>query len=915
MYKISFHSQITGLVKSLLFLSLLFLHVNGANAQCTECPPGSTYSGLFYASSTNLSGVHPCLAINGVYVVDENVSITSSTIYLGPGAEIRVGNGAELELNNCTISGCNEMWQNIKVIAGGKLIAEDVVFSDGIDAILAKKESDLIVKNCTFTNNYIGLHLNVKLYPDPRPIYLSEPLSNNIFQSDGTLLPPYAGETSYAGIKVVNAAPITIGAQNYPQNQFLDIKNGIITEYSMVTVDNALFQQADATSSIQMTGISSENSSLTVESSTFNRCFDGIFSTASNLYIKDNSFSSVLLTGVRINNSPNKIVKITDNLLTNMTFIGIDASDGGVFQEFLVNNNEVEMDDLSFVPIAAIRLNSAVPTNQNNSTISNNFVEMFGTKSGIIETFNRNINILENRIELLHDFNLSGQIEEHAIIVSYCGGSNIVKDTVISTTDGSSSTIHDIEVNFSENCSVSCNYVDGGDSGIRFKGACSNTTLSQNQINNHGIGLDIGGSQSYIGMQAPSNNARDNQWDGGYSNWGAFNEAEPIFAAQSLFHVRSTSTPQMPPSVDATILNWFDDDGSGPKPYCPAIGIEPPIDGLATEPTDFEKMIANGSVPFIEYEVAELWRAQTTLFRRLKNNQQLLGIDQDIDVFYTSSQNGTIGIFYEIAEGISDLAIPDAGLAQEYEALENDINDKMMALSVIDAQLLTASGSVYEDLVEGRHMLIGVIDSLHLEILQLDSIILAQRIILADQLIALNSTITTSSLPQQLQQTVNEIYLSTIGKGVLELSTTQVDLLEPIANMCLFEGGDAVLIARILLRLVNGEQEYDDELLCGESGEFLSGSGQGSDYTSGEAGRLVLQPNPAKGEVKITFPLIQEQGEIDIFDLQGILRHSVILAAGQNSHSLSLEGFMPGLYFVSVKNDKQVIVQKLEVTE
>ncbi len=96
---------IANLTGSVLALLLFALTPRSANAQCSNCPPASTYSGVFSASSTNLSGYHPCLAINGIYDVDVNVTITSSFIYLGPDAQIRVQSGATLTLNDCTIQG------------------------------------------------------------------------------------------------------------------------------------------------------------------------------------------------------------------------------------------------------------------------------------------------------------------------------------------------------------------------------------------------------------------------------------------------------------------------------------------------------------------------------------------------------------------------------------------------------------------------------------------------------------------------------------------------------------------------------------------------------------------------------------------------------------------------------------------
>ena len=184
-------------LKSFLTLAMVLISLNVIKSQCNNCPPNSTYSGSFSASSVNLSGYHSCLAINGIYTVDINVSITTSAIHLGPNAEIRIMSGATLTLNDCVIEGCNEMWWRILVQSGGKLITEDIDFRDAIEAIDVRENTELTVKNCTFTNNHIGMHIRNKAVGGG--VLFIEPLYNNIFETNGQLLPPHTGEIGFAG--------------------------------------------------------------------------------------------------------------------------------------------------------------------------------------------------------------------------------------------------------------------------------------------------------------------------------------------------------------------------------------------------------------------------------------------------------------------------------------------------------------------------------------------------------------------------------------------------------------------------------------------------------------------------------------------------------------------------------------------
>ncbi len=95
-------------IKFLLSVALVFTLINTIYSQCTNCPSSSTFSGFFTATSNNLSGSYTCLAINGTYFVNQDVTFQSSSIWLGPSARIIVFGGATLEFNDCEVRGCRQ---------------------------------------------------------------------------------------------------------------------------------------------------------------------------------------------------------------------------------------------------------------------------------------------------------------------------------------------------------------------------------------------------------------------------------------------------------------------------------------------------------------------------------------------------------------------------------------------------------------------------------------------------------------------------------------------------------------------------------------------------------------------------------------------------------------------------------------
>ena len=238
-------------------------------------------------------------------------------------------------------------------------------------------------------------------------VIFDEVLSNNVFETVGTLqLPPHAGEIGFAGIRVNNASPVTVGEVGYPQNQFLDLDFGIIAENSLVTVENALFQSPTLVNPFAgMVGVQGHESDLYVKSSIFNKCFTGVASVATNLYVEPNNYFTSNTFGVDITNSLKRAVRVVGNFFTDTKSTGINAvNNGGNFEEFIIENNEIEMD---FSPIAgfpadnAVNLQEAVNITQINASISSNDpIEMFGARAGVNVTLNRSIDINDNIVDI-----------------------------------------------------------------------------------------------------------------------------------------------------------------------------------------------------------------------------------------------------------------------------------------------------------------------------------------------------------------------------------------------------------------------------------------------------------------------------------------------------------------------------------
>ena len=302
--------------------------------------------------------------------------------------------------------------------------------------------------------------------------------------------------------------------------------------------------------------------------STFNNCFNGVISSACNLTAEENNFSAVW-TCFDILNSSGRNVTITDNVMTNTRFFGVRAHNNGVFNRFLVEDNEIEMDFAppGLSPISAVELYSGSSVTQGNLKIRNNDIDMYGAANGINVLMNRNTDIEGNTVEITHATGLSPSME-HGIRINACGISRIVGNSSVVVSTTGSQEIHTIELNNSENVLVCGNSVGGGPSvGFKFNGQNQCTNFSNSTISDCEVGLFVGGeggsgTGSFMGVQAPNNKARDNQWNSSYSEWGAENtNADPFFIGLSRFHVRNASQPQMPRA--SMLRDGFSQMGAG----------------------------------------------------------------------------------------------------------------------------------------------------------------------------------------------------------------------------------------------------------------------------------------------------------------------------------------------------------------
>lgn len=116
--------------------------------------------------------------------------------------------------------------------------------------------------------------------------------------------------------------------------------------------------------------------------------------------------------------------------------------------------------------------------------------------------------------------------------------------------------------------------------------------------------------------------------------------------------------------------------------------------------------------------------------------------------------------------------------------------------------------------------------------------------------------------------------------------------------------GDGAYNVCLSVSNMNGEDVFCKTVYIGTTaaGEVPMGEGV-----------LLVYPNPAKGQATVEFPQLKAEGEVRVFDQTGRLMFFSKLEAGQTVQAVSLQGFLPGLYVVTIEGSGRTLAAKLVV--
>ena len=178
-----------------------------------------------------------------------------------------------------------------------------------------------------------------------------------------------------------------------------------------------------------------------------------------------------------------------------------------------------------------------------------------------------------------------------------------------------------------------------------------------------------------------------------------------------------------------------------------------------------------------------------------------------------------------------------------------------------------------------------------------------------DGIISQNAAVTTSLIFETNKKTVNDIYLNTVAKGIIEFTPSQLTDIESIAFQCPLTGGSAVYEARSLLML-QMDTIYDDNLLCAGAQSMRRNDETASVAKSG----FHLYPNPAKDQVTLLMPNEVLAGKVVLINAQGALVSELKLKEKSRTAVINTGQLVEGIYLLNVfDGNRKVHSEKLVI--
>jgi len=831
-------------------------HVYSFTAGCCtnyaqEFPYGST--GIIVNSSFN--------ANNNITIANgSSLTLDACNVEIYPGGQIFIEPNATLHITNTSlINGCVEMWKGILLLdpTSTLIIEGGTQIQDAFNAIQAPNGGNIILRDGVYDKNLKALNIS-------NGNYSSAQITGNTFKCTDNLKPPLnARNISQYQIKLENVIGLEIGAPWMPQNDFRDAEFGIFSESSDFNVFNNSFNNMINTTPQNLTGgigvFANRSQMLNIGTgigyeNSFTNCPLGVWLLQCNdADVVLNNFNNCQQGVFAMFNVYAQNITISDNIMNNMGN-GIASFSNFKTPVTIINNRISVISAPGYSPTGIYATDWFFNLGGDPSFIDvqDNVIHSRGW-AGVYLYSTGYSRFRNNRVYMDHT-GLSSDAygfkfdETHVNEIECNEVDQVVSDARFKT----GFSFFDALKN-----TISCNYSLDNETGMQFIGRNENALIAGNEMHNATDALLVGDKTTTVATTVTpltntntANEVPNNKWYGNLNDTHTYYQG----SAPDLWAKNGQGNPDYPTvnsSTGGAAINPF---VSGLNLYQPCatcnIPTMAPPDDSGSLSLMVAEQIAQSQLPIMNMDLVAAWKAKKALYKELSEDAALLNSSTVLQSFYATTATENIG-----------------------------------ALTAIEEAMEAALDTIIEEDTTAQ-------DSLRM------------------QAININNNIVPDLLPEYNQRVVNSVYLNSFARKRYILTQQELADAMMVANQCVYDGGPAVLSARLMVHTQYPFYLFNDADLCGGANAARIKS-KDKDLQQ-KVTDIKLYPNPAIDRLLIELP-VSDNGIVSIFDLYGKL----IFKSSFNEQFLkiSLQSIPAGFYNLIINGNSSVYQNKFEIVK